>query len=426
MTRTCDNNLDAFALLDALPVGVVVHGSDSRILYANSKALAVLKMSAQQALDKSSAYFQGRIIDTYRKPLPLEAFPVNRVLATGKPVQGQLLGVINGDGKTSWLTVNAVSQTNAQGHIERVMVTFTENPYVHADIPFKEIVDSAQDIIMVTEAYPLAPPGPRIIYVNQAFTRLTGFRAEEVIGQNPRILQGKDADPEVLARIRDGLVAGQPIREIIYNYSKQGVGYWLDMHIVPLKNAQGEVAYFGAIERDVTAQKDLEDELRHFAFHDSLTRLPNRRQLFDRLRQSQVLARENGSLIAVLFIDLNKFKQLNDAMGHGIGDLFLIEVARRLSEQIRATDLVARFGGDEFVVLLDGLCSDPDQARTHVKQVVNKIQAALQQPFILGELVHHGSASIGIKLVENIDELDVDQILRDADAAMYAMKKDCQ
>lgn len=173
MTNIINKHLDAFALLDALPVGVVVHGADTRILHANKKALAVLRMTAQQALGKEALDFQWRVINTHRQPLPLEQFPVNRVLANGKPVEGQLLGVLDSSSTdVTWLTVNALAETDAQGVIERVVVTFTENPYERADIPFKDIIDCAQDVIIITEADPILPPGPRIIYVNQAFTRL--------------------------------------------------------------------------------------------------------------------------------------------------------------------------------------------------------------------------------------------------------------
>lgn len=423
MTKNSNQRIDAFALLDALPVGVVVHGPDTRILHANKKALAVLRMSAQQALGKEALDFQWQIVDTYRQPLPLEQFPVSRVLATGAPVTGQLLGVSDSSRpEITWLTVNALAECDAHGVIERVVVTFTENPYERADIPFKDIIDSAQDVIIITEAYPFVEPGPRIIYVNQAFTLLTGYTAQEVIGKTPRILQRPDADPAVLARISAGLSLGQPVREIIYNYSKEGRGYWLDMHIVPLKNALGEVAYFGAIERDITAQKDLEHELRHFAFHDALTRLPNRRLLLDRLKHSLVLAKRSTSYIAVLFIDLNKFKLLNDTHGHDAGDLLLVEVARRLSSLVRESDVVARLGGDEFVVLLDGLGANPVDAEKHVQRVVAKIQNALDNTYVLGDIVHHGSASIGVTLMCGVGQHDPDQVLKDADAAMYSVK----
>jgi len=424
MTNIINKNFDAFVLLDTLPVGVVLYGADTRILYANKKALAVLQMTAEQVLGKEALDLHWRVVDIFQQPLSHEQFPVSRVLATGEPVEGQLLGVINGSSPGfTWITVNAVAELDAHGVIERVVVTFTESPYERADIPFKDIVDSAQDVIIVTEAHPIQEPGPRIIYVNQAFTHLTGFTPQEVIGKSPRILQRQDADPAALARINAGLALGQPVRETIYNYSKEGRGYWLDMHIVPLKNALGEVTYFGAIERDITVQKDLEHELRHLAFHDALTRLPNRRLLLDRLQQALALANRSKNHIAVLFIDLNKFKLLNDAHGHDVGDLLLIEVARRLTSLVRESDVVSRLGGDEFVVLLNGLGIVPADAQTHVQTVVDKIQGALEEVYVLGDIVHHGSASIGVKLIGNAGEQKPEQILKDADTAMYSVKK---
>jgi diguanylate cyclase (GGDEF)-like protein/PAS domain S-box-containing protein len=424
MTHITDKSIDAFALLDTLPVGIVVHGADARIVHANKKALAVLRITALQALGKEALDSGWRVVDTYRQPLPRELYPVSQVLATGKPVVGQVLGVTDSSSPGfTWLTVNAMAETDAHGVIERVVVTFTENPYERVDIPFKDIVDYAEDVIIITEAYPLSEPGPRIVYVNQAFTRLTGFTAKEVIGKNPRILQRPDADQVVRARIREALALGTSIRETIYNYSKDGIGYWLDMHIVPLKNALGEVSYFAAIERDITTQKDLEYELRHFAFHDVLTRLPNRRLLMERLKHSLASAKRNGSHIAILFIDLNKFKHLNDTHGHDAGDLLLVEVARQLSGLVRESDAVARLGGDEFVVLLDGLSIEHAHAQKDAYAVLEKIQGALEAPFMLGEIVHHGSASIGFKLIGKPYDLDPAQILKDADAAMYRVKK---
>ncbi len=419
-----NSEFDAFAILDMLPVGVVVHAPDTRVLHANKKALAVLRLTAEQVLGKEAIDFQWQLIDTYRQPLALDQFPVNRVLATGEPIDELLMGVSDSSSaEVTWLTVNALAEKDAQGVIERVVVTFSQNTYERADIPFKEIVDSAQDVILITEAYPLEEPGPRIIYTNRAFTHLTGYEAQEVIGKSPRILQRPDVDPAVRARISSGLESGQPVREIIYNYSKSGKGYWLDMHIVPLKNNHGEVAYFAAIERDVTEQKNLEYELRHHAFHDALTRLPNRRLLLDRLKHSLVMAKRSVSHIAVLFIDLNKFKQLNDTHGHDAGDLLLVEVARRLCGTVRECDVVARLGGDEFVVLLDGLGTDPVQAQVNAQTVVAKLQAALEEPYLLGNITHHGSASIGMTLIKGGGDHDPDRVLKDADAAMYTVKK---
>lgn len=424
MPNIINKTLDAFALLDMLPVGVVVHGPDTKILHANKKALSVLRLTADQALGKVDLDFQWQIIDTYRQPLTLAQLPVNRVLSTGEAIEGILLGVRDSSSsEITWLTVNAMAEKDDKGLIERVVVTFTENTYERSDIPFKEILDSAQDIVLITEADPLAEPGPRIIYANAAFTNLTGYTAQEVIGKSPRFLQRSDVDLEVLSRINVGLKTGQPVREVIYNYAKNGRGYWLDMHIVPLKNSHGEVAYFAAIERDVTPQKNLENELRHFAFHDVLTRLPNRRLLIDRLKHSLALANRNQNHIAVLFVDLNKFKHINDTYGHDVGDLLLIEVAQRLCGAVRESDVVARIGGDEFIVLLDLLGAESDIAKLNVQKVVTKIQNVLSEPYYLGSICYNGSASIGLKLINGESDHDAEQILKEADDAMYKEKK---
>jgi len=419
---TCDS-LDPLALLDALPVGVVVHGPDTRILHANAKALSVLRLTAAQALGKESLDFRWRVVDVNHQPLSLEQFPVNRVLATGLPVEGQLLGVVDGQNDAvTWLTANAVAERCSQGQVERVVVTFTENRYARADLPFKDIVDSAQDVVIVTEAAPLQEPGPRIVYVNRAFTELTGYTPEEVLGKSPRLLQHTDADPAVRARLSAALRAGQPCREAIYNHAKSGRGYWLDLRIVPLLDVRGQVAYFAAIQRDITTEKERADELARLAFHDVLTGLPNRRMLLDRLAQVLHQSRRSGGHVAVLFIDLNRFKLLNDTHGHQAGDLMLVAVAQRLRRRMRGGDTVARLGGDEFVVLLPDLGPDAPAATQAASQVATELQQALAQPYRLGDLCYQATASLGVHVVLGADTT-AEQVLDDADAAMYLEKK---
>lgn len=422
MTFLAFDGIDSLALLDALPVGVVVHGPDTRILYANTRALSVLRLTAAQALGKESLDFRWRVLNTDQQPLATEQLPVNQVLATGLPVEGQLLGVVDGQQtQVTWLTVHARPLRGAAGDIERVVVTFTENRYARADIPFKDIVDSAQDVVIVTEAAPLREPGPRIVYVNQAFTELTGYAPEEVIGKSPRMLQRADADPAARAGMGQALREGKPCREVIYNYAKSGRGYWLDIRIVPLLDVRGQVAYFAAIQRDITAQKERTDELAHLAFHDALTRLPNRRMLLDRLGCALQASRRTGSHLAVLFIDLNRFKHLNDTHGHQVGDQMLVEVAHRLSGRVRGGDTVARLGGDEFVVLLGDLGTDPDAAGQAAARVAGELQAELARTYTLGALSHEASASVGIRVVRGADA-GAAQVLHDADAAMYQAK----
>lgn len=175
---------------------------------------------------------------------------------------------------------------------------------------------------------------------------------------------------------------------------------------------------------DLTRRKQMEEELRQLALNDALTRLPNRRLFMDRLAQAVQASARRNSHGAVLFIDLNKFKQLNDQHGHEAGDLLLMEVAHRLLLAARASDTVARLGGDEFVVLAEGLGEERSRAEAGAGVLAAKLQEALDAPYLLGSLLHHGSASIGVSVFFGGDN-DAAAILREADAAMYRCKTHC-
>lgn len=173
---------------------------------------------------------------------------------------------------------------------------------------------------------------------------------------------------------------------------------------------------------EVDERKRLEEELRHFAFYDALTRLPNRRLFLDRLHQAQLDSARKKSHVAVMFLDLNNFKGLNDTHGHDIGDQLLIAVARRLHNAVRECDTVARLGGDEFVVMLEGLGSEPDIAWEHAVALANNIRNVLDEEYVLGDIRYQCSASIGVKLFLGTSE-DPDQILKEADMEMYRAKQ---
>jgi diguanylate cyclase (GGDEF)-like protein/PAS domain S-box-containing protein len=174
--------------------------------------------------------------------------------------------------------------------------------------------------------------------------------------------------------------------------------------------------------RDISERKRLEKALRLLAFHDPLTHLPNRRLLLDRLEQAMYGSKRLNSYLAVLYLDLDDFKALNDSAGHDAGDQLLIEVSQRLLKVVREVDSVARIGGDEFVVLLEALGADLDQATTYATSVAAKIRLSLGADYFLGFTRYRGSCSIGTKLFFG-DETDADQILREADRAMYADKR---
>lgn len=214
---------------------------------------------------------------------------------------------------------------------------------------FKAIVEHAQDVIVVTEAEPLDEPGPRIVYVNPAFTRLTGYRPEEVIGRSPRFLQHPPSvDPDTLRAIRVGLEHGKGFHGPILNFGKDGRSYWLDMHIFPLVDADGRVTHFAAIERDVTARTLREMELSSAANTDALTGLFNRRALLHMITAAWQAEEQN----AVLLLDLDRFKSVNDTHGHAVGDGVLQAMGDVLLRSVRDRDYPVRVGGDEFLLVL--------------------------------------------------------------------------
>ena len=216
-----------------------------------------------------------------------------------------------------------------------------------------------QDIVMITEASPIREPGPRIVFVNQAFEKITGYRTNEVQGRSPRFLQGAGTDRMELHRIRLALEKRDPVSAELINYSKSGEEFWLEMNIVPVYDANRKLTHFVATQRDITQRKRAEAEIERLAFYDQLTGLPNRRLLMDRLKHALDAAARRPDAGALLYIDLDNFKALNDTLGHDKGDLLLQQVARRLETCTRKSNTVARLGGDEFVIVLEDLHRDP-------------------------------------------------------------------
>lgn len=257
------------------------------------------------------------------------------------------------------------------------------------------------------------------INANEAYGQLVGSTREGVMAQNFRQIRTWKTTG-LLDTVLTALASDEIQCCEVQTTTTFGKAIWVECQILPV--VLNEQKHLLIQFSDLTAHKRLEHELRHHAFHDALTQLPNRRLLIDRLKKALHAAKRHKKSLAVLFLDLNRFKQLNDTHGHDVGDLLLIEVAERLLGQVRETDTVSRLGGDEFVVLLEDLDENLEIANENVARITEKIQDALNEPYIFGEVTHHGSASIGVKLVEK-DEHNPEEILKAADAAMYAVKK---
>jgi diguanylate cyclase (GGDEF)-like protein/PAS domain S-box-containing protein len=257
------------------------------------------------------------------------------------------------------------------------------------------------------------------VLVNDAYATLVGTTRDALLTQNMHDIATWKASGLLDDCLR-AMTSRQPQTREIHIESSFGNEVWVDCRIIPtpLKGENHLLIQFV----DLTERKRAEETLRNFAFHDALTMLPNRRLLLDRLSQALRASKRLNSHIGVLFIDLDKFKSLNDARGHEVGDRLLVEVANRLRTIVRETDTVARLGGDEFVVLLVGLGETQDSAAAHTTRVTEKIRHALDAEYQLGELTYRGSASVGVKLFLGEDG-DPDRILKEADMDMYASKK---
>lgn len=278
------------------------------------------------------------------------------------------------------------------------------------------IVESSQDAIV-------SETGQGIVTSwNSGAERLFGYSAAEMLGQSLHRLLPEDRREET-AELLERVQRGEPVAHFeTERLHRDGHRLSISMSISPLFDPQGRVVGLSRIARDITAQKALADEVRQLAFLDPLTRLPNRRLLMDRLRHAQQTSKRQGTHAAVLFLDLDGFKQLNDRLGHEAGDQWLVLVAQRLREVVRETDTVARLGGDEFVVLCESLATDAGQAEAHLVALQAKLAHQLEQPAVLCGQLWQGRASIGRRLFQGTDDAP-DRLLADADQAMYRQKQ---
>jgi diguanylate cyclase (GGDEF)-like protein/PAS domain S-box-containing protein len=285
-------------------------------------------------------------------------------------------------------------------------------------------ISRLNDIVMITESASADDLGHRIIFVNEAFERITGFSHEDVIGKSSSILHGRNTQKEELVKISQALKDGRPVHTEVIHYKKSGEEIWLELDIVPISDDVGLNTHWVAVMRDITQRKQTEMKIQQLAFYDSMTGLPNRQLLIDRLKQRLSLSSSSRSHHsgAVLFIDLDNFKSLNDTHGHDVGDMLLVEVARRIVKCVRDSDTVGRLGGDEFVVIINELDENLRDAAVQTSTVCEKILLSFKESFVLNNYIHHTTPSIGVTLFNHNSPASVDELLKRADLAMYKAK----
>ena len=275
-------------------------------------------------------------------------------------------------------------------------------------------VEASFNGILIADA---EQPDLPIIYANKACTAVTGYSQEEILGKNCRFLQGPESDPAVVQLIRSSIEAKREVNVTICNYRKDGTPFWNDLYIAPVRDHDGRVTHFVGVQHDISKHKAYEAQLAYHASHDDLTRLPNRTLFEEALLKQFATLRQCKKRLAVLFVDLDDFKPINDNLGHAVGDQVLIEVARRLNNAVGPEDTVARMGGDEFVILQTGI-----DYESEVIDLVERLLPMLARPYRIESQELYLTASVGIAISQE-DTLQPQTLIQQADMAMYKAKQ---
>ena len=292
----------------------------------------------------------------------------------------------------------------------------SEQNRVEQQLRIAAIVFESQEGMLITDYNHM------IIQGNHAFTIITGYTTEELIGKSAQILSLGLHDSKFYADMWKKINATDVWNGEILNRRKNGEIFPVHLTITAVKDQKGSITNYVSTFHDITKNKEAEEEIKYLAFNDPLTQLPNRRLLTDRLQHAFSSCERTGKEGALLFIDLDNFKTLNDTLGHDIGDLLLQQVAQRLKTCVREGDTVARFGGDEFVVILEGLSEHALEAASQTKDVGEKILVTLSHTYQLRKHEYHSTPSIGATLFSGKYDA-IDELFKQADIAMYQAKK---
>jgi diguanylate cyclase (GGDEF)-like protein/PAS domain S-box-containing protein/hemerythrin-like metal-binding protein len=325
--------------------------------------------------------------------------------------------VVGLKGGRCWVETHAVPMKEADGNVVHLAVTrdISARKQAEQDMRIAAIVFESQEGMMVTDVY------NTILRVNKAFTEITGYSSEDVLGKDPKILQSDRHDQGFYRSMWDSVNLNGKWEGEIWNRRKNGEIYPEYLTIKAVKDREGNVTHYVGTLIDITHRKAAAEEIERLAFYDPLTNLPNRRLLQDRLKPALASSQRSGRKGALLFIDLDNFKALNDTLGHDMGDLLLQQVAQRLTACVREDDTVARLGGDEFVVMLEYLSEHSFEAATQTEIIGNKILAVINLPFHLESYEYICTPSIGATLFDG-QQHNVEELLKHADIAMYQAK----
>lgn len=413
---------DALVITEAEPIDA----PGPRMVWANKVFYERTGYSSDEVLGQSPRLLQGPLTD--RATLDR----IRAALQAWQPIRAEILNYRK-DGSTYWNEFEITPIANEKGwftHWVSVQRDVTarkqaEDALRLSEETHRQLIHNSHDVIYTLNAQGV------ITYASPAWTTLLGHPLDQVIGQHYAPFIHPDDLKVCQAAVTQLFETGRSLADVEYRVRhRDGRWRWHSTNALPLREKGQQVSGIEGIAKDITDHKALEDQVRQLAFYDTLTGLPNRRMLGDRLNQALATSKRSGRYGALMFMDLDNFKPLNDTHGHDAGDLLLAEVARRVTHCLREVDTVARFGGDEFVVILSEL--DPEKAASTqaAAGVAEKIRASLAEPYVLTvpcsaqhahTIAHRCSASIGVAMFLNHENSPSD-LMKWADAAMYRAK----
>jgi diguanylate cyclase (GGDEF)-like protein/PAS domain S-box-containing protein len=415
MTRFQESESRFLGAMSVMVEGLAIISPDGTFIFANR--------AANEFMGDPEGGLQGHrpqeiAIERLREDgtlCPVEETPALVTLRDGRGVYGAVLGFRYADRTIRWMQVNATSLRIGQEDRRGVVMTLSDiTARRRAEEQLKlafEAIKCSGEGILVTDAQ------RRILSVNPAFESVTGFAARELIGKTPDVVAAERCDEHFYSAMNEVLESSGHWQGEVWNQRKDGKVYpeWLGVSAV--RGDDGRAKNYVYIYSDMTERKDTQRRIEFLAHHDPLTGLPNRLLLRDRVEQARTLAGRLQSRVALLFLDLDHFKTINDSLGHPVGDDLLKAVVERLKHCVRESDTISRQGGDEFIILLNDV-RDSDA----VARVADKIQQRMAEPFVLGNHSLSSTFSIGIALYPDDGE-DFDSLLQKADTAMYHAKE---
>lgn len=396
-------------LFQVVPTGIVMLNAKAEFTAFNGPALEMLLTDEDGLKSRSRPLF-----DPLGRPIAEAERPSRRALV--QDLNHELFYVQNEDGSRTWLSfISRRLAPGADGSPQGAVIAFSNvTDFMRQEeqrLVSQLVFDSTTEGIMVTDA------DNRIVAVNRAFSAITGYASQEAIGQTPALLESGLHDEPFYRSMYESLRTKGSWEGEITNRHKSGHLFAERLVISTVRRPNGLASGYVAVFSDITARKEKEQLLWHQANFDPLTGLPNRTLLLDRATQALVQAHRRNQPVALLFIDLDRFKPVNDQFGHSVGDDVLRAVALRIQSWVRAEDTVARLGGDEFVVLLP-MASDLDGASA----VANKILSAINEPFVIGGRIISIGCCVGVAVSQHGEE-EAEMLLKRADAAMYQAKE---